>query len=267
MITVLADSGQELVGYAQLRRSEPPPCVGRDESVEIYRFYVDASAHGSGVAQGLMAEALAAARDLGGRRVWLGVWERNERARAFYKKGGFQDVGTQIFQLGTDHQTDRVLVREIGDEALPGPSSTPRTCQECGAALESGRSCSDYFDELLALEWQVAGGPGEKAHFLAIASYQLQHPSLLAGGHVIALRRTLGDVIAGRATVADAVARARASTEGSTRVRRRTGEPVERPSGWPAQWPMTVRDVCRLPVSRYLQQVHAWATSVDSSLP
>ena len=113
MITVLAESDQGLLAYVQLRRSDPPAAVAPDESVEIYRFYVDRSAHGTGVAQRLMDEALLAARDLGARRVWLGVWEKNERARAFYRKSGFHDVGTQVFQLGSDPQTDRVLVRDL----------------------------------------------------------------------------------------------------------------------------------------------------------
>jgi ribosomal protein S18 acetylase RimI-like enzyme len=113
MITVLASSGSEIVGYAQLRRKAAPACVPQDAPVEIYRFYVDAAAHGTGVAQQLMAAAVSAARDLDGRHLWLGVWERNGRARAFYEKSGFADVGTQFFELGSDRQTDRVLVKPI----------------------------------------------------------------------------------------------------------------------------------------------------------
>ena len=109
MTTVLAESNEHIVGYALLRRDISPPGVTLDAPVEIYRFYVDSPAHGTGVAQRLMAESLMAAQDLGGRQVWLGVWENNPRAIAFYKKCGFRDVGTQYFQLGTDRQTDRVL--------------------------------------------------------------------------------------------------------------------------------------------------------------
>jgi ribosomal protein S18 acetylase RimI-like enzyme len=258
MITVLAEGAGALVGYAQLRRSTPPECVGPTTSIEIYRFYVDAGAHGTGVAQRLMEAALDAARDLGGRQVWLGVWERNERARAFYRKSGFRDVGQQFFQLGADRQTDRVLVKVLGMEAR---------CPECGAALESGRTCRDYFDELLTLEWQIPGGPGEKSHFLAVASYNLQHPSLFTPAMLVLLRQTLADVIAGRATIEVARARARTTAEGSVRVRRRAGDSSSPPSQWPRNWVMNVRDVCGVPASRYLQQVDAWATSVDSSLP
>ena len=114
MITVLAESGGEIVGYSQLLRRASAAVAAFEAPIEIYRFYVDRSAHGTGVAQQLMKDALAAARDLGGRHAWLGVWERNPRAIAFYRKCGFEDVGTQIFELGTDRQTDRVLVMPIG---------------------------------------------------------------------------------------------------------------------------------------------------------
>jgi ribosomal protein S18 acetylase RimI-like enzyme len=113
MVAVLAESGDAIVGYALLRRGGSPPGSQLDAPIEIYRFYVDSAAHGTGVAQRLMAESLMAAQDLGGRQVWLGVWERNPRAIAFYMKCGFRDVGTQLFQLGADLQTDRVLVQNL----------------------------------------------------------------------------------------------------------------------------------------------------------
>jgi ribosomal protein S18 acetylase RimI-like enzyme len=113
MTTVLAESDGRVIGYAQLRRKEVPACVTHSDPVEIYRFYVDKSAHGTGVAAKLMDESMAAARDLGGQHLWLGVWERNPRAIAFYRKTGFVDVGTQQFKLGSDVQTDRVLIRAL----------------------------------------------------------------------------------------------------------------------------------------------------------
>jgi ribosomal protein S18 acetylase RimI-like enzyme len=115
MITVLAEGAAGIIGYAQLRRKDLPLCVTHERPVEIYRFYVDRAAHGTGVAARLMGGALAAARDLGGKHAWLGVWERNARAIAFYKKQGFVDVGTQDFLLGSDRQTDRVLVKALDD--------------------------------------------------------------------------------------------------------------------------------------------------------
>ena len=112
-ITVIAESNAELAGYAQLRRGTPPTCVASTNAIELYRFYVDRLWHGHGLAQNLMLAAHAAAAELGGTHVWLGVWEHNLRARAFYAKVGFIDVGVTSFFVGPDKQTDRVLVAPV----------------------------------------------------------------------------------------------------------------------------------------------------------
>ena len=49
----------------------------------------------------------------GAQTLWLGVWERNPRALAFYGKCGFVDVGEHVFLFGTDPQTDRVMARAL----------------------------------------------------------------------------------------------------------------------------------------------------------
>ena len=113
VLTILARSNGELVAYAQVRRNTPPLCVTHAAPVELHRFYVDQRAHGSGLASDLMEAVLQAARELQGRHIWLGVWERNPRAIAFYKKEKFVDVGSTFCMVGPDKQSDRVLVAEI----------------------------------------------------------------------------------------------------------------------------------------------------------
>jgi ribosomal protein S18 acetylase RimI-like enzyme len=46
-------------------------------------------------------------------RIWLGVWERNLQAIAFYERWGFVRVGEKTFVLGTDPQTDHVMARPV----------------------------------------------------------------------------------------------------------------------------------------------------------
>ncbi len=113
MVTLLAEEGERLVGYAQLRHATPPVCVTAPDPIEVHRFYVDRAAHGTGVAQALMAAVQAAARAAGARHLWLGVWEHNERALRFYGKSCFVDVGSHVFVLGADRQTDRVMVAPV----------------------------------------------------------------------------------------------------------------------------------------------------------
>jgi GNAT superfamily N-acetyltransferase len=83
--------------------------VTGDAPVEIHRFYVDRPHHGTGLAQQLMAAARATAVEMGGRTLWLGVWERNPRAIAYYAKSGLRDVGSADFFVGPDRQTDRIM--------------------------------------------------------------------------------------------------------------------------------------------------------------
>jgi ribosomal protein S18 acetylase RimI-like enzyme len=45
--------------------------------------------------------------------IWLGVWEKNQRAIDFYHKWGFENFGEQIFLLGTDLQTDLLMKKEL----------------------------------------------------------------------------------------------------------------------------------------------------------
>ena len=114
-LILLAEHDGALAGYAHLRTGAPPPCVTGDAPVEIARFYVDRPHHGSGLAQQLMTAARSAASEMGGRTLWLGVWEHNPRAIAYYAKTGLRDVGSADFFVGPDRQTDRIMVASLSD--------------------------------------------------------------------------------------------------------------------------------------------------------
>jgi GNAT superfamily N-acetyltransferase len=97
-------------GFAQLRAGKRSAGVPEQGSIELWRFYVDKAWHGQGVAAGLMDAAKQRARRRGATTLWLGVWERNARAQAFYRKHGFDKVGSQVFVVGSDPQTDDVML-------------------------------------------------------------------------------------------------------------------------------------------------------------
>jgi ribosomal protein S18 acetylase RimI-like enzyme len=113
VVTLVCEHDGDLIAYAQLRWSDTPSCVESKCAAEIQRLYVAKPWHGVGVAQAMMNACL---RELEAREfdvVWLGVWEHNPRAIAFYQKFGFAEVGSHIFPLGTDPQRDIILVRPV----------------------------------------------------------------------------------------------------------------------------------------------------------
>lgn len=103
----------ELVGYAHLVAGPPPEVVTGPAPVELKRLYVARAWHGRGVAHALMKAAMDEARACAAKTLWLGVWERNPRAMAFYEKYGFTRVGEHTFLLGSDAQTDWLLARPL----------------------------------------------------------------------------------------------------------------------------------------------------------
>jgi ribosomal protein S18 acetylase RimI-like enzyme len=111
--TLLAEVNATLAGFVQLRSGHAPACVESNQSIELWRFYVAARWQGRGIAQKLMTRVEEMAQDRGADVLWLGVWEHNARAHAFYGKCGFVKVGTLPFTLGRELQTDLVMVRTL----------------------------------------------------------------------------------------------------------------------------------------------------------
>ena len=110
---LVAEIDGAAAGYAKLHAGQTPECVRGPDPVELARIYAARDWLGRGVGASLLRACLDEARRKGHRTVWLGVWERNERALAFYRKWDFHDAGTQTFQLGADAQTDVVMEREL----------------------------------------------------------------------------------------------------------------------------------------------------------
>ena len=111
IVTLLAERGGEMAGFAQLHLHQPKDGVAAAHPSELHRIYVAAGHHGTGLARRLLDAALDAAREAGSDYLWLGVWERNPRAVAFYRKAGFEEIGEHVFVLGSDRQRDILMGR------------------------------------------------------------------------------------------------------------------------------------------------------------
>ena len=113
LTTLVCEVGGALIGFTQLRWEVAPPCVAANAPGEIQRLYVASEWHGQGVAQQLMEAALGLMQARRCDVAWLGVWEHNPRAIAFYHKYGFAEVGELPFSLGDDDQRDLVMARPL----------------------------------------------------------------------------------------------------------------------------------------------------------
>ena len=97
-----------IVGYAKLGPVLFPGDWPAD-AVELHQLYVLASRQGTGVADALMAWALADARGAGAREMILSVFVDNHRARRFYARYGFVEIGRYAFMVGTHQDDDRIM--------------------------------------------------------------------------------------------------------------------------------------------------------------
>jgi len=114
-ITVLiAESSQCVVAYMVVAKHSPHANLPTAPiPAEFRKLYVDPAYHGTGLSDALIQLALSIVGAEGPRPVWLSVFSENPRAIAFYKKWGFQIVGSQEFLVGTDSQKDFLMLRAI----------------------------------------------------------------------------------------------------------------------------------------------------------
>lgn len=115
LLTALCDGVH--VGYAHIAQSTPPPCVSGPAPIELARLYLSQSVIGKGYGSALMNAVHAVARQAGCGTIWLGVYDRNERARDFYKRWGFVDVGTKEFLFGGRSYADPVMSAAVKNAA------------------------------------------------------------------------------------------------------------------------------------------------------
>lgn len=106
---IIAFANEEAVGYAKMRSTENPPELEGKKHIEIERIYVSKKLQGHKIGFALMNKCIEMARAQKLDIIWLGVWEKNTRALAFYRQVGFTDFGNHIFILGQDEQLDHLL--------------------------------------------------------------------------------------------------------------------------------------------------------------
>ena len=112
-IFLIAEIESEAAGYAKIIIDNIEPGITAAQPVELNRLYSHQQFLGKGIGQALMDACFERAKHENRDVMWLGVWEFNPRAQRFYEKNGFRVVGSHVFQLGEDRQTDLLMQREI----------------------------------------------------------------------------------------------------------------------------------------------------------
>ena len=113
LVLAATESGR-VIGYAMMVRGADDDVASSAESrlsVELSKMYLLPDHHGGGMAAALMAAGIAWAAKSGAAAVWLGVNQNNHRAQTFYRKHGFEVVGTRTFQVGAILENDFVMTR------------------------------------------------------------------------------------------------------------------------------------------------------------
>jgi len=110
---LIAEVDGRAAGYAQLHDGEPEKDIEGANPIELVRLYVSREWLGRGLGERLMRACIDEARQAGHETLWLGVWERNARAQAFYRKWNFRPVGEHVFRLGSDLQRDILMERPL----------------------------------------------------------------------------------------------------------------------------------------------------------
>lgn len=112
------DDGGRPVGYAMLVTGEPydedvRAVITHRPTAELSKIYVLPDRHGGDVSRALLAASIEAAREAGAAGVWLGVNQLNQRAQRFYRKSGFEQVGTKRFLVGDRYEDDYVFEQKL----------------------------------------------------------------------------------------------------------------------------------------------------------
>ena len=104
---------EQPAGYLKLNFGQAQTDHLKGYGLEIERIYILQEFQRRKIGEQLIAKAIEIARQNKMEHVWLGVWEKNVKAIAFYERQGFKEVGVHPFLVGKEEQTDLILKRTI----------------------------------------------------------------------------------------------------------------------------------------------------------
>lgn len=104
---------EDIAGYLKVNTDEAQTERMGNDSLEVERIYVWKKHHKQGLGKYLINKAIEIAKEQKKDKIWLGVWEKNERAITFYEKMGFVHTGAHSFYMGDEEQIDFIMTKQL----------------------------------------------------------------------------------------------------------------------------------------------------------
>jgi ribosomal protein S18 acetylase RimI-like enzyme len=104
----VAEQDGQAVGLAKIGPVKLP-VEDPSSSLELRQLYVLGPVRGSGVAAELTEWAIREARSRGARNLYLSVFTENIRAKKFYLRRGFVELGPVVFMVGNQADQDVIM--------------------------------------------------------------------------------------------------------------------------------------------------------------
>lgn len=109
---IVADNDSNLVGAAEIIFDASSP-IGNINAPELSKLYILEWFCGKGIGLELIRATEDTLRRKGYHEYWLWVLISNERAISFYKKNGFNSMGTALFQMEKNTYNNFVMYKLI----------------------------------------------------------------------------------------------------------------------------------------------------------
>jgi GNAT superfamily N-acetyltransferase len=111
---IVAERAGHLLGFVHWRPGAAHEGVDANRPAELFRLYVLLRFAGGGLGTRLLRAAEEAAVAEGADTMWLTAWAGNARARAFYPRRGYADVGTTAYVIEGIAYENRLFARSLG---------------------------------------------------------------------------------------------------------------------------------------------------------
>ena len=108
----IALHNEKMIGYVKLELVNSS-YMQEGKGCEISRYYVVKEFQTFKLGSKLMNISEKFALENKCNYIWLGVWQKNEKAISIYQHQGFTIAGTTTFTLGVDVQNDFIMIKSI----------------------------------------------------------------------------------------------------------------------------------------------------------